>query len=158
MRITAATAAAVLALLLARAETAAQTTTPPAPPAPPAAPAAAPAQAPADSAAPRTRTRYRNNVLTKEEIAAANIHSNAYDVVSRLRAGWMRNRGGNIAADPDGSVEVRVWFNGQSLGSVETLRQINVDQIDEMRWIDPIQARSVYGPGNGRGVIAIKGR
>ncbi len=33
-----------------------------------------------------------------------------------------------------------------------------VTQLISIRWVDPIQARTTYGAGNGRGVIAITGR
>ena len=53
---------------------------------------------------------------------------------------------------------MQVWYNGRPLGNTDTLREISTSQVIEMRWVDPIQARTTYGPGNGRGVISITGR
>jgi hypothetical protein len=104
------------------------------------------------------RPRYRREQLTEQEIAASPITTHALDLVRRLRPEWLRNRGSSDQPDNDGSREVQVWYNGRRLGNTDTLREISTSQVIEMRWVDPIQARSMYGPGNGRGVISITGR
>jgi hypothetical protein len=123
-------------------------------------PAAAPtaARTPADSSSAAGRPRFSRDVLTEEEIRQANIVSNAYEVVTRLRPQWLRMRGTTAVPEDDGTREIQVWNNGRKLGNPETLRDITVTQIIEMRWVDPIQARQRYGPGNARGVIAINSR
>ena len=153
--------AAVLALLAACEGAAAQSAPPSAPDSnPPArtstgAPAGAPVAA--DPIAKSVRPRYRRELLTEQEIAAANATSHALDLVRRLRPEWLRNRGSSDQPDNDGSREVQVWYNGRRLGNTDTLRDIDMSQVIEMRWVDPIQARATYGPGNGRGVISITG-
>jgi hypothetical protein len=154
--------AAVLALLTVSGAGAAQSAPPSAPdsanlPARTAAGAPAGAPAAADPIAKAVRPRYRRELLTEEEIAATNITSHALDLVRRLRPEWLHNRGSSDQPDNDGSREVQVWYNGRRLGNTDTLREINTSQVIEMRWVDPIQARSMYGPGNGRGVISITG-
>src|SRR4051794_40288905 len=143
--------AAVLALLAVSGGAAAQSAPPSAPDSnPPARTAAgAPAGAPAaaDPIAKAVRPRYRRELLTEQEIAATNITSHAFDLVHRLRPEWLRNRGTYDQPDNDGSREVQVWYNGRRLGNTDTLREINTSQVIEMRWVDPIQARSMYGPG-----------
>lgn len=161
MRISRSAPAAALALLLARVAAAAQTT-PPAPP--PSAPATtstgAPAGSPvtADPAGNAVRPRYRRDQLTPDEIAATTATSSALDLVRRLRPEWLRNRGGSTQPDSDGSREVQVWYNGRHLGDVGTLRDVATSDLISLRWVDPIDARISYGPGNGRGVISITGR
>jgi hypothetical protein len=112
----------------------------------------------ADPLAATTRGRGSRDHLTEAEISAATVTSNAFDLVRRLRPAWLRNRGASDQPDNDGSAVVQIWYNGRNLGGPEMLREISISQIVEMRYIDPIQARITYGPGNGRGVISITGR
>jgi hypothetical protein len=161
MRTLVSISSAVVALFAFCGGAAAQTTPAPRDSIPPARTAAgAPAGAPAaaDPIARAVRPRYRREVLTEQEIAATNVTSHALDLVRRLRPEWLRNRGSSDQPDNDGSREVQVWYNGRQLGNTDTLREISTSQVIEMRWVDPIQARSMYGPGNGRGVISITGR
>jgi hypothetical protein len=114
------------------------------------------AASPADPIAAVSRVRTRRDVITQEEIDATHL-SNAFDVVSRLRPQWLHNRGGPYP-DPDGSVEVQVFFNGQPVGSVDALKGYSASQVGTLRYVDPIRARATYGPPNGRGVITVTGR
>jgi len=114
------------------------------------------AASPADPTAAVSRVRNRRDVITTEEIDATHVTS-AYEVVQRLRPQWLHNRGGPYP-DPDGSVEIQVYFNGQPVGGIDALKQYSIMQVGTMRWIDPIRARGTYGPGNGRGVITVTGR
>ncbi|HVG43463.1 MAG TPA: hypothetical protein VM890_01995 [Longimicrobium sp.] len=146
------TAALAAALVLLAACGSAAPETGPAP-----APAAA-TRAPADSSTAAGRPRFSRDVLTEAEIQQANIVTSAYEAVTRLRPQWLRMRGTTAVPEDDGTREIQVWYNGRKLGNPETLRDITITQIVEMRWVDPIQARQRYGPGNARGVIAINGR
>lgn len=111
---------------------------------------------PADPTAAVSRVRSRRDVLTIEEIQGTHLN-NAFEVVSRLRPQWLHNRGGPYP-DPDGSVEVQVFYNGQPVGNIETLKQYPLNTVATMRFIDPIRARATYGPPNGRGVITVTSR
>lgn len=108
---------------------------------------------PSDPLAKTVRVRDRTDVLTEQQIAETHL-SNGLEVVQRLRAQWMFNRGGNIP-DPDGSVEVQVWVDGADQGGLDVLARLDVERISMMRYVDPIRARTTYGPGNGRGVITV---
>jgi hypothetical protein len=116
---------------------------------------AATAASPGSPAAAR-RGRVQRNLITQEEIDAAQM-ATAFDVVQRLRPQWLHNRGGSVP-DPDGSVEVRVYYNSQPMGGVEVLKDYTAGQVATLRYFDPISARTTYGPGNGRGVIVVTGR
>jgi len=111
---------------------------------------------PADPVAAVSRVRGRRDVLTLEEIQATHL-TNVFEVVSRLRPQWLHNRGGPYP-DPDGSVEVQVFFNGQPVGNTEALKQYPTNTVATMRFVDPIRARATYGPPNGRGVITVTSR
>lgn len=109
-----------------------------------------------DVMAAASRPRSTRDVLTGEEIVSAHA-SNAYDLIRRLRPQWLQMRGSASMPDPDGSREIQVWYNGRSAGSISVLRDYDESQIISIRWVDPITARSTYGPPNGRGVIATRG-
>ena len=130
-------------------------------PAPETGPAPAPASGatapmPADSGS--ARTRFSRDMLTEQEILQANVTTNALDAVQRLRPQWLRIRGSASVPENDGTTAIQAWLNGRHLGDVQTLRDVPVGQIIDMRWVEPIQARQRYGPGNARGVIAVNGR
>ena len=149
---TSAALAAALVLLAACGAPAPETSPAPAPaPAP-----GATAAAPADSAS--ARPRFSRDMLTEQEILQANVTTNALDAVQRLRPQWLRIRGSATVPENDGTTAIQAWLNGRHLGDVQTLRDIPVGQIIDMRWVEPIQARQRYGPGNARGVIAVNGR
>ena len=166
MRALLASSASVLALLAVCGGAVAQSTpatakppeTAPNPPATTATGAPAGSPVAADPIASAVRPRYRRELLTEQEIAATNVTTHAFDLVRRLRPEWLRNRGSYNQPDNDGSREVQVWYNGRQMGNTEQLREISTSQVISIRWVDPIQARSMYGPGNGRGVISITGR
>jgi hypothetical protein len=111
-----------------------------------------------DNVAASSRPRSSRDVLTTEEIRAAVGASDAYSLIQKLRPGWLRVRGDPNVPDTDGSLVIQVYYNGRHAGTVAVLREYEVSQLVSMRWVDPIAARSSYGAGHGRGVIAIEGR
>jgi hypothetical protein len=100
----------------------------------------------------------RSNVITAEEIASVTA-SNAYEVVQRLRSQWLVTRG--VATTRDPSVEgtpsggIVVYLDGVRMGGVEALRDISVEQIRELRFIDAKDATTRYGTGHTSGVIEV---
>jgi hypothetical protein len=113
---------------------------------------------PSDVIAAASRPTSNRQVLTQAEIRAAVGVSDAYALVQKLRPMWLQVRGDPTVADSDGSREILVYYNGARAGGVSVLRQYEVSQLVSMRWVDPIAARSSYGGGHGRGVIAVHGR
>jgi hypothetical protein len=112
------------------------------------------AAAPADSAQQNTRRPRRNSrVLTAEDITRTGA-TNAFDVVSRVRSRWLHDRGPG-EKDDAGPVLLQVYRNGQLVGNADALRQIAAGDILTMEWVDPITARTRYGPRAGHGVILV---
>jgi hypothetical protein len=111
-----------------------------------------------DNVAASSRPRSSRDVLTTEEIRAVVGATDAYSLVQKLRPAWLRLRGDPNVADTDGSVAIQVYYNGRHAGTVAVLREYDASQLVSMRWVDPIVARSSYGGGHGRGVIAIEGK
>ena len=105
-----------------------------------------------------SRARFSRDVLTEQEILQNNITTNALEAVQRLRPQWLRIRGSATVPESDGTLAIQAWLNGRHLGDVQTLRDVPVGQIIDLRWVEPIQARQRYGAGNSRGAIAVNGR
>ena len=119
----------------------------PGPPAAVAATAEAPAVAPA-------RAKRNRNLITTEEIRESNA-TTAYDVVSRLRAGWLRKRG-TSSLKREGTV--LVYRDGMRIGSPDVLRQINATDLESIGYLDGIEATQRFGIDHGNGAIVVTTR
>lgn len=89
--------------------------------------------------------RSDRNVLTAAQLANYGT-LNAYEVVQRLRRPWLQSRGGTTA---------KVFVNGNERGGTNTLQDYAVDMIAEIRFVEPTQAMSQFGPAYGGGVIEV---
>ncbi|GBD32714.1 MAG: hypothetical protein KatS3mg081_2679 [Gemmatimonadales bacterium] len=100
----------------------------------------------------------RSNVITAEEIASISA-SNAYEVVQRLRSQWLITRGAAGTREPtlEGGLSggIVVYLDGVRRGGVDALREIPVEQIRELRYIDAKDATTRYGTGHTSGVIEV---
>jgi hypothetical protein len=117
--------------------------------------APAPAQEPAaQAAAPRqerTRApRVRRDLISQEEIAASGA-TNLYEVVQRLRPGWLR--GGNVSNIRGGGTGVVVYQNTTPLGGPEALRQLTPGYAASLRYLDGNEASNTL-PGLGSRTVA----
>jgi hypothetical protein len=100
------------------------------------------------------RERSDPNVLTRADLAGANV-SNAYDAVERLRPRWLVPRTRSVQFQAD----VVVFFNNSPVGDVTSLRQMNLDGIHEIRYLDPSEAQtrlSAAGYNLSGGVIQVR--
>lgn len=104
---------------------------------------------PAVAASPRARANPR--VLTREEIVQANV-SDSYTLVQRLRPAWLRRRGQDVAWT---AADVVVYEDTNRRGYRDALRQISTSGVFQMRYVDPITARTQFGTGHEQGVIVV---
>ena len=93
------------------------------------------------------------NLISEQEIATSN-GANAYEVVSRARPAFLKQRG-HATIMQGGSDYATVYINSQQYGEVTSLRGITVDQIKEIRYYSASEAVSKFGSQNGTGVIQI---
>jgi hypothetical protein len=113
----------------------------------------APAQA--GATAPR---RGNSLVLTGAEIAGSPGLLNAYDAVQALRPHFLRTRG--VVSSPGGAstpddVGILVYLDRQRYGRLNTLREIPVATIEEIRFLNVGEANSQFGMGHPHGAIQI---
>lgn len=86
------------------------------------------ASAGSSSAAPARTDRDR---LTRAELDATPGLATAYDAVQRLRPHWLRVTGARAS---DG--QVAVYHNNTRVGGPEALRQIAIETVGSMRYLD----------------------
>jgi hypothetical protein len=96
--------------------------------------------------------RARNNVLSREEIAAAPV-TTAYDALDRLRPNFLRPHatGGRPA-----TAYAVVFIDGVRRGSLEVLRSVAANSIVEIRYLTAADATTRYGLDVEGGVIDVK--
>ncbi|HKC39380.1 MAG TPA: carboxypeptidase-like regulatory domain-containing protein [Gemmatimonadales bacterium] len=132
-----------VAILAAAPQPTAVPTEPVPPPAPPAAPTPAP-----------TRSRMRDaNLIERPEVESSTA-MDAYTLVQQARPIWLHQRGAISLRDPTAGV-VQIYLNGQQYGDVNRLREINTQDIRELRFLGAAEAQMRYGVGHAGGVIEV---
>lgn len=118
------------------------------------------------------RPRGGRNVLNREEIITSGARS-VFDLVSTERREWLVTRGTNsFRESPRGSgsgtgsgatltvapgkATLVVYMDDIRLGGVEEMRNIMINDIMEIRFIEPREAVVRYGSGHTHGVILLK--
>ncbi len=81
----------------------------------------------------------------------------AYEALERLRPGWLRGRSAAFT-QADGRVFPAVFLDGRPWGDLESLHQIDIIQVGEMRFISASDATTRYGTGFPAGIIAVSTR
>jgi hypothetical protein len=93
--------------------------------------------------------------LTAEEIVAADAdHGTLYEAISRLRSNWLTHstRAYDSASD---SFPV-VFLDGRQYGQLESLKNIDANQISDVRYYSAAEAGGRYGIQAGlSGVIEV---
>ena len=102
----------------------------------------------APSATPRNA-----DVITAEELERANI-GNAYHAIERLRPRFLRVRGPSSVANASAD-RVIVYVDNTRMGYVDVLREIQADDIREIRYLSASDATSRFGTGHTAGAILV---
>jgi hypothetical protein len=106
------------------------------------------------SATPQSQTAPSSrNRLTRAELASANL-DNLFDAISKLRPEWLSSRGPTSVSDAT-PTSVSVFMDGSMLGKAESLKQLGVLDVTEVRYWDAAQASARFGMGHPRGVLEI---
>ncbi len=139
----------------------------------------------ASSTLPNTDTRAPNyQMITQKEIDSYGAGGTALDMINKLRPNFLRSRGqtsihggtspvqgalpkasGSMnnptvdpSAGPRGEFYPNVFLDGVNYGDVSSLRNLQANQLGEIRLYQPSEAERKFGPGNSAGVIAITTR
>lgn len=107
---------------------------------------------------PSTGIPRSSTVITADEMAETHADLNsAYDAVARLRPNWLAPHGVTSTGTSAASTETAtVWVDGQDVGSINALRNIQAFQVGSMRYYDVTQAGARFGiRGGSSGVIEV---
>ena len=84
--------------------------------------------------------------ISHEEIQALIGPNNALEIISRTRPFWLRGSGG----------EASVYMNNIEMGTLESLNNISIDIIKNIKFLTHSEATTMYGTNNTGGVIEIR--
>lgn len=93
--------------------------------------------------------RRDQNLLSRAEITAAQVR-NAFELIERERPRWLQPR---VARTLTGDKHVMVYVNDTPLGDINSLRQLSLEGVELIRFLDHAQAR-VQLPAAGVGMTA----
>jgi hypothetical protein len=100
-----------------------------------------------------------SRILAYEEISRAQVSGTAYDLISRLRPGFLVSRGqASISNATATSSYPNIYLDGVPYGDISTLRGIEASHVAEVRLFQAWEAQTKFGVGNNGGVIAITTR
>ena len=106
----------------------------------------------AGTAAPRRNA----NVITMTELQAPDILSlSLFDVITRLRPTWLRQRGATSISGGGGTGLPEVMLN-DSPSSLDQLRGMRASDATELQYMSAADATTLYGTGYVNGLIKIK--
>jgi hypothetical protein len=98
-----------------------------------------------------------SQVITEDEIVASRA-ANAYEVIHKLRANFLTNRGETGFSSNKSTPYPTVYVDDQEFGPISTLSSIPAAQISMIRLYRVSEANAKYGTRNLGGVIAITTR
>ncbi|HEX2692897.1 MAG TPA: hypothetical protein VHL12_02485 [Gemmatimonadaceae bacterium] len=99
---------------------------------------------------------YDSQVITEDEIVDSRA-SNAYEVIHKLRANFLTNRGKTSFNDAQ-SPYPTVYVDNQEFGPISTLSSIPASQVAMIRLYRVSEANAKFGTHNLGGVISITTR
>jgi len=105
-------------------------------------------------ARPASHPRIRNSNLIDRGEVEASTAIDAYALVQQARPIWLHQRGAISLRDPTSGV-VQVYLDGQQYGDVNRLREINTQDVRELRFLGAGEAQMRYGVGHAGGVIEV---
>lgn len=97
-------------------------------------------------------SRGGSSLITTEELEEARTDAqNLYAVIERLRPNWLVSRGSTMRE----RIDPVVYVDGTRYGELESLRQITIVAVLEVRWISASESTFQYGTGHAGGIIAV---
>lgn len=104
--------------------------------------------------APTRPVRRNMNLITTEEVQAAQHLSDAYELIHTLRRAWLRAPRGSTSTMAQ--VDVAVFMNGVRLGTRDALKTIPVTAVKTARFYTAVDARRKFGGDTSAGAIEIE--
>lgn len=101
--------------------------------------------------------RQPRDVLTRAQLDAVD-HLNAFDAIRRYKPLWLRTKRGQDSFVSQGRRGLRVYVDRVFFGGVASLRNIDVRNIEEIRFLDKRKATTELGTDHAEGAILISTR
>jgi len=98
--------------------------------------------------------RADRNLINEEELEEFRQWS-AYEAIRQLRPAWLMSRGA-VNFQGEGGTLPRVAVDGIPHGEIDSLRDISVQDIRDMRFLSPSDATTHYGTGYPAGIIEVR--
>jgi len=102
----------------------------------------------------RTAPRHDPNLITAEELAAANT-SNLFDAIRQLRPMWLERGVPTALPVTSAQSEMRVYVNRVREGGTDALRSIPILLVESVRFLTASQAQAEFGLDNLHGAIQV---
>lgn len=109
------------------------------------------AEACASSKSSASQVHRDTNSVTAEEIAGTGA-TNIYDAIQRLRPQWLTSTRVRRGGSGDDLV---VYLDSNRYGSMNSLRQLSIGGIVEVRYFGASEATNRYGTGHTGGAILV---
>ncbi|HEY6808877.1 MAG TPA: hypothetical protein VI160_08835 [Gemmatimonadales bacterium] len=97
--------------------------------------------------------RHDPDLVTAEELASLPGNRTLFEALTSLRPAWFRTNPSALLQDRE--TDVTVYMDRSKLGGSETLREITVRGVREVRHYSATEAEAQFGPGNLHGVIQV---
>lgn len=94
------------------------------------------------------------DVLTRDQLDEV-AYLNAYDAVRRLKPIWLQSERGQDSFITQGRRGLRVYVDGILFGDKGSLRNLQVSDIEEIRFLDRREATREFGTDHGEGALLI---
>jgi hypothetical protein len=94
-----------------------------------------------------------SDLIVLDELEQRTAYGSLYDLIEVMRPRWLRTQGPDTFMGQSGRVQVH--FDGNWLGSVETLRSLSPAGITSIRWLSPLDASARYGLDHSHGAIVV---
>ncbi len=109
--------------------------------------------APSDGLVSASAARLDRSVLEGEPLRSPEFRT-AYDAVYRLRRNWLIDRGPERV--DGGQTHLVVYLDDMRMGGPDYLKDIPINGVESIRFINGTAAFARWGEGHERGVIEVK--
>lgn len=96
-------------------------------------------------------------VLTRAQLEPVEYLS-AYDAIRRYRPIWLRTERGQDSFTSQGRRGLRIYQDGVFIGGTPVLQNLQVREIEEIRFLDKRQATTRFGTDHAEGALLIMTR
>jgi outer membrane receptor protein involved in Fe transport len=109
--------------------------------------------APPAATAPAARPHHNRNEITRADMVEKGAR-NVYDGIRMLHAAWLRPSRALSSSTQQNPV-VAVYRDGSLVGGTGTLRDMSVDSVARVEYVDPSDAVQRYGTDAAGGAIVV---